>query len=165
MLRNEGKTMNKTVLGSIAVSLCIGLSATTVLATGSAGGKNMGAASVSSMVLPASAPLVSASITGGKRKRILVAEGLITSTSNPPGGILTANVDVNGIAMEPQPTGLSIVQDCGFATGTTPFCNFSTSWWLDLDLYPQLHGNREIPRPSASERGADRIEKPKGTRR
>ena len=28
-----------------------------------------------------------------------------------------------------------------------------------------VHGNREIPRPSASERGADRIEKPKGTRR
>ena len=28
-----------------------------------------------------------------------------------------------------------------------------------------VHGNREIPRPSASERGADRTEKPKGTRR
>lgn len=84
-------------------------------------------------------PVITATISKGKRNRVLVADVMLAGANHggSPTQYLLA-IDVNGIRMEPS-TQAAIQIDCGESGGDAHPCVFSGTWWLDLDAAEKMN--------------------------
>ena len=91
---------------------------------------------------PAASVLLTATISKGKKKKVLAVEAMYTdgnySPTPPAPRVLNLFVDVNGILMEPTVGPFGALEDCGFAIPPPVACMITGSWWLDIDANPAL---------------------------
>lgn len=89
-------------------------------------------------------PFLTATIAKGKKKRVLVVEGAVsTVTSEMAPNTLFIEPSVNGQPMNPD---TPFVQDCGVfgiseLASQLNCCSVSGVWWLDLDTNPAAFVN------------------------
>lgn len=73
------------------------------------------------------APTLSVQIVKGKKKRLLIVTGTVSTFASA--GTISAEVVVNGISLEPIEGGTNVVaQRCAGAA-----CSLEGTWWLDVD--------------------------------
>ena len=136
----------KATLIVLATVFCLVLAAVSVAADSCGGGcakppSNSRAVSVENVLL-ATYPgnTLSATLAKGKKKTILIADGMLTDTTGG-GGLVSREYDlgisVNGVSMHPSPFGPGSPEadeDCG-ALRSDPdrTCTVTGHWWVDMD--------------------------------
>ena len=135
--------MSRSTLGPFMALLCLVLAAPPVFAASTSPGTNAVFESATGVPLaPGPSPLLTATISKGKKKKVLAVEAMYTdgnySPTPPAPRVLHLLVDVNGIVMEPTVGLFGALEDCGFAAPPPVACTITGSWWLDIDTNPVL---------------------------
>ena len=120
--------MKRSVIVLLAIAFCLPLWEAPAAAATASPGKNSAYASTGLALPGVPAAILTATITKGKKKRVLVVDAMISGICEPFGRVL-AYVEVNGIRMEP--TG-DAYEDCNVR------CTLGGQWWIDLDANPSL---------------------------
>ncbi len=128
--------MRRIVTSAVLVCLFVLFSASPGFSASTSPGGNSVYESATGVPLPVGpAPLLVGTISKGLRSRVLEVNAMLTvGVPFGPGIELSLLVDVNGVLMEPLPSGpFGAVQSCvdiGFGASG---CTISGTWWLDLD--------------------------------
>ena len=135
--------MHRITLGPPMALLCLALATPPAFAASTSPGANAAFESATAVPLaPPSSVLLTASITKGKKKKVLAVEAMYTDGNYSPTPaaprVLHLLVDVNGILMEPTVGLNGAIEDCGFAAPPPVACTITGSWWLDIDANPVL---------------------------
>ncbi len=121
---------------SVLAILFLSLAASPAVAASTSPGGNAVYESATGIPLgPGPAPLVVGTIKKGLRSRVLEVNAMLTvGVPFAPGIELSVLVDVNGVLMEPLPSGpFGAVQSCVSVLLPTSGCTLSGTWWLDID--------------------------------